>query len=77
MVEISPEEWEWLSKYREVPGDLASAVREYRDEQGLSRTALAEKCGASRNWPCLIERGLNADKTMLNKYRRFMSIISL
>ena len=77
LVEMAPEEWERLTHYKEIPGDLASAVKQYRKGHGLSQTALAEKCGVTRNWISMIERGLTADNTILEKYRRLMSIISL
>lgn len=76
LVEVTPEEWERLARYLSLPDDIAGAVKRYRREHGLSQGALAKKLGVSRGYVSGLERGLDPNKTTLEKYRRIISMIS-
>ena len=77
LVEMTPEEWERLAQYSEMPEHVGVALKKYRKVHGLSQAALAKQLGVHRNWISAIERGHASNTQLVEKYRRVMSIISL
>jgi len=77
LVEMTPDEWERLAQFSEMPEHVGVALRNYRKAHGLSQDALAKQLGVSRNWISALERGVASNKQLVEKYRRIMSIITL